>query len=348
MCYARVGEQPLDVSLSQSNQVPDDHRNRRQPPDRLVPDVDQRRECFQPETKECGERGTLHCRRHISGDRCWRSFISVGRPHVERGRGYLEAEADQDQRDADEQQAVVLEAEAEDAALDLDEVRRAGGTVDQRCPVQKERRRESTKQKVFDRSFRRTFGAPIDAYEHVNSNRHQLDPEEHYDQVTRRGENHHSRSRQQQQHVRLTGSDSLAHVVVEGHGNRAQRGDQQNLVGRPTEVVDGDRTDGRCVSSVCVVANGHHREDAECHAKEADAALMLIALAAPTRVKKKQHCAAHQQQIGSECRSELSRHAQIKLHQRPASLTCATPPTLRARSTTCCADVSIRRNTGAG
>ena len=321
MRNARVGEQALDVALSQRNQISDDHRNRRQPPHGFVPDVKQRRKRLEPEAEERGEGRTFYRRGHVRGDRRRRAFVSIGSPHVERCRRNLEPEADENQRDSHQQQSIVLEAEADDVRPDLDEVSGAGCAVDERDTVQQEGGRKGAEQEILDCSFGGALGPAIDTDQHVDRDRHELDPEEHDDQVACCGEDHHSGSRQQQQHVRLARSNPLAHIVVERHCNRAQRRDEENLVGRPAEIVDCDHSDRRRVPRVGVVTDRYHGEDAERHAEDADSALMLIAFLAPTRKEKEQHRSAHQQQIGTEGGRELGRHGQIEIHQGAASLT---------------------------
>ena len=95
MRNAGVRKQPLDVSLSQSDNVTDDHRQRGEPPHRFVPGRKQCRKRLEPQAEERSERRSLHCRCHVSRDWGWRSLVSIGRPHVKRCRGDLEAESNQ-------------------------------------------------------------------------------------------------------------------------------------------------------------------------------------------------------------------------------------------------------------
>src|SRR6185436_7452008 len=75
---------------------------------------------------------------------------------------------------------------------------------------------------------------------------------------------------------------------------------------------------------------------------------MRVALASPAAEEEKQHRPAHEQEIGPERRRELGGHAQIKDHLVPASLTAVTVLDPWTRSTSSCADPSMRRKTGAG
>ena len=55
-----------------------------------------------------GDRGRLDRRRHERGDRRRRALVRIGRPHVERDRGDLEAERDDEQERARDHEAGVL------------------------------------------------------------------------------------------------------------------------------------------------------------------------------------------------------------------------------------------------
>ena len=55
---------------------------------------------------EAGERRGFHPHRHERGHRRRRALVDVGRPHVERHGGHLEAEADQQQADAEQQERI--------------------------------------------------------------------------------------------------------------------------------------------------------------------------------------------------------------------------------------------------
>ena len=64
-----------------------------------------RAEVEQENAQETGEGGELHPDRHERGDRRRRAFVGVGRPHMKRDRGDLEAEADQQHADAEQQRS---------------------------------------------------------------------------------------------------------------------------------------------------------------------------------------------------------------------------------------------------
>ena len=82
--------------------------------------------------------------------------------------------------------------------------------------------------------------------------------------------------------------DYLRHQRVETEFQQrvAQRRDEEDLVDRPPEVVDGDDAVGRGVTLIRVVANCSHRKNAKGHAEDADIPLVHVALFAPAGPEK--------------------------------------------------------------
>ena len=87
----------------------DEQRQHREPEDRGPPVDLVEVERADEDAQQRRERGRLGRRRHERGDRRGRALVDVGRPHVERRGRDLEAEADEQQREPDEQHAVVQE-----------------------------------------------------------------------------------------------------------------------------------------------------------------------------------------------------------------------------------------------
>src|SRR5439155_24768697 len=82
--------------------------------------------------------------------------------------------------------------EPNDVTLDGREVGSSGRAVDERDPIHQKCRRKRAEQEIFDRALGRALAASIRTGEYVARNRHQLDPEEHDDEIPRRGQNHHA------------------------------------------------------------------------------------------------------------------------------------------------------------
>src|SRR5204862_6086510 len=89
---------------------------------------------------------------HKSGDRCRCSFVDIGSPDVEWGRGYLEAERDKNQcsRQIDERK---LKVRQERRSCYRNQVRAAGRAENQGDAAPAKGRRKRTQQKILQRRF---------------------------------------------------------------------------------------------------------------------------------------------------------------------------------------------------
>jgi hypothetical protein len=94
MTDRRIGHQPFDVALSDCREGAERHRGDRNEHNDLLPFVGDARKCHDRRSREDGDASDLGRSSKESGDRRRRTLIDVGRPHVERHRGNLEAEAD--------------------------------------------------------------------------------------------------------------------------------------------------------------------------------------------------------------------------------------------------------------
>ena len=132
-----------------------------------------------------------------------RTLVDVGRPGLERRGADLEQQADREQRDAGEQQAVVGRA-GPDRLVDARERHRARVAVDQGGAVQEEAGGEGAEQEVLERGLlAQQPAAPGQPAEQVERQREHLERDEHREQVTRRREHQHAADREQQQRVDL-------------------------------------------------------------------------------------------------------------------------------------------------
>ena len=109
MADRRVGQHPLDVGLHDGEHGPDEQRQHGQRVDDRLPVDPVAGEGVDEHPEQPGEAGRLHARRHERHDRAGRALVDVGRPGVERHRRDLEPEADQQQREAGQQQPVLGE-----------------------------------------------------------------------------------------------------------------------------------------------------------------------------------------------------------------------------------------------
>ena len=187
------------------------------------------------------ERGGLRGRGHERGDRRRRALVDVGRPHVERRGRDLEAEPDQEQRETDEQHAVVEQHDLREELRDPGEVRRAGRAVDERDAVEEHRRRERAEQEVLEAGLLRREPAAVERGEHVQRDRQDLERQEDGDEVVGRRHQHHAGGRAQ--HQRDSTRDSRG---ARGAGSRSDSNSASSVAPRITDLHEhGEAVDRR-------------------------------------------------------------------------------------------------------
>ena len=210
MVDRRVREHALHVGLHDGEHRADDQRDRGDGEHDGLPVELVLLEAQVEDPQQAGEAGHLHARGHPRHARAGRALVHVRRPEVERHGRHLEAEADQQQGHARQQQAAVAEHRPGQVRGDVDQVRRAGGAVDERDAVEEEGRRERAEHEVLHARLLRRDLAQVHGGEHVHGEREDLEAEEHHDQVV--GRRHHQAARrgQEHEHVRLAALHLLA------------------------------------------------------------------------------------------------------------------------------------------
>ena len=155
------------------------------------------------DAQQRGERGDLRRRGHERGDRRGRALVHVGRPHVERHRGDLEPEADQQQHEPGQQRARFEQGVGAEERVDAGERRGAGARrTPSAMPYRKiaDENAPSTKYLMpasCDVSRRRSIRG-----EHVERDRQDLQRQEHDDEVVGGGHHHHAHRREEhERHV---------------------------------------------------------------------------------------------------------------------------------------------------
>ncbi len=206
-------------------QVADGHAQRREDPHDTGPVDRQRAERVREHAREAGEGGGLHAHRHERGDGGRRALVDVGRPRVERDRGDLEPEADQQQRDGGERQRALLDGEMRELRGDRVEQRRAEGAVGHGDAEEEEARGEGAEQEVLQRGFRRAQVGPPDAGEHVDRDRHELEAQEEDDEVVGLRHHDHAEQGEQEHDVVLAALDADRFQVVHRHQQREDADD---------------------------------------------------------------------------------------------------------------------------
>ena len=189
---------------------PQDHRRRREDPDDRRPVGAERLERRQEHAREGGERGRLDAGGHEAGHDGRRALVGIRRPHVERHRGDLEGEADQQQADRDEDERVVAHRLRGQVGADAIEARAAAQPVGEGDAVEEERARERAEQEVLERRLGRPRIVAPDAGQHVDGDRQDLERDEDHQQIVGGRHHDHAGDREQDERVVLALRQAVA------------------------------------------------------------------------------------------------------------------------------------------
>ena len=184
---------------------------------------------------EDGDAGDLGRGGKERRDRRRRALVDVGRPHVERHRGNLEAEADEQKHDAEDQPDAALPAPR---FGDAGEVHRAGEAVNQRGAVQQHAGRQRAEDEIFQARLGRFEVVAVRGGDHVERQAHQLEPEIERDQIGGGNQHHHAQRRQQHEDAEFEFLLLLDGQIIERQQQRAGRADEGQHLEKPGEVVD--------------------------------------------------------------------------------------------------------------
>ena len=166
-------------------------------------------------------------------DRRRRALVDVGRPHVERrGRNLERQAADQEDQTEHQARAGVVGGEGGDVL----EPHRTGETIDQAGAIQQQARRQGAQDEILQARFRRLDVVAVEGGQHIQSQRMQLDPDIHGDQVARgRHHAHAGRGQHDQDRIFELGDARALHPAVAQHDRHGGRQIDQAL------GVDGQR-----------------------------------------------------------------------------------------------------------
>ena len=126
-----VGEQALDVGLGDREHRADDHGEHRDGVDAVLPVPAVGADADEGHAQDDAEGGELGAGGHEAGDRGRGALVGVGGPRVERHRADLEEQADEQQHDAGDEQAVEVAGGGRDRHGDGAQVGGAGVAVEQ-------------------------------------------------------------------------------------------------------------------------------------------------------------------------------------------------------------------------
>jgi hypothetical protein len=155
---------------------------------------------------------------------------------VEGHRRDLEAKPDHQKPEPDREHRIA--GPRGERRRDAVEVRRPGGPVDEGDAVEQERRGERAEEEIFHGRLARGQLALEQARQHVERERHQLEGQEHDDQIARRRQEHHARGREEHERPVLArlGAGPAQVVHREQHDERARVADDH--VEEQREVVE--------------------------------------------------------------------------------------------------------------
>ena len=122
---------------------------------------------------------------------------------MERHRGHLESEADEEQAQREELHRRRGQRLSRDQAADFIEARAAGQAIGQRNPVQEKCARERAEQEVLQRRFSRRRRIAADSRQHVHRQRQHFERKKDHEQVRGRRHQHHACQREEHQGVVL-------------------------------------------------------------------------------------------------------------------------------------------------
>ena len=244
MADGRVGQGPLHVGLDDAEDRAAHHRQDGQGVDDRLPVGGVLAEGQVEDPDEAGEGGRLHARGHERGDRRGRAVVDVGAPRVERHRRHLEAEADEQHGEADQQQRVVQGDRLGEQVLDLDQVGGPGGAVDHGDAVEEERRREAAEDEVLEAGLLGLRPLPVEGGQGVDGDRQRLEGQEQHQQVVGHGHEHAARGRQEHEDVQLGPVEALAPQVVVGEERAEDHRRADHEDDEHPEAVDADGAPG--------------------------------------------------------------------------------------------------------
>ena len=138
------------------------------------------------------------------------------------------------------QQDAVGEVVLAEEVGDLGQAGRAGGAVDEGDAVEEDRRGEGAEDEVLHGRLARLGPAAVEAGQHVQGDREDLEAEEDHDQVVGRGHEHGARRREQGQHVELGPVEALPPQVAVGDQRAEDDGAADQDHEEDAEAVDRD------------------------------------------------------------------------------------------------------------
>ena len=182
-----------------------------------------------------------HHARKENADRRRRDGVGVREPEVERHRARLGQESDGNERESNDDEAV--RPAAREHLADLREIERTRAAVKQRDPDQQQEGADRVHDREVDRSLERLRLLDPVTRERERRNAHQLEEDEHVEEVAREREAGHRADEDQRQHVKVL-RHGLAEVVP-AHDERRGRKHTDERGDSGGERIDAERDPDR-------------------------------------------------------------------------------------------------------
>ena len=205
------------------------------------------------------------------------------------------------------------------------EIGGAGRAIDQRDAVEQETRRERPDQEILERRLGRERVRPVEAGEHVDRDRHHLEPEKQDDEVLRPAEEHHAGGREQHERVVLRRQQPLPLEVPEREENRGARAEQRDGGHAVAERIERHHL-GQAVGRGAAHPERCERGGAEHDAREAEPAREAAVrrpLMTPAHDQENHEGPAGQDDLRQQREGHAPRSAEVDAVHRPPSDNCA-------------------------
>ena len=241
-----IGQQAFDIGLADGRKGPEAHRAQSDEDDNLLP--------------LCGNIGKsrhdhTHGHRHGSqfgsrgkegGHRCWRPFIDIRRPHVERHSRHLECQTGHQEGQTEDHAAGGMAVQSLGNGGKFD---RTGKTIDQRSAIEQHAGRQRAEHKIFQARFGRLQIIAAESGNDIKSQTGQFEAEIERNQIMRRNHHHHAEGGQQHQHRKFKGIGLVAVQKALRHHKRQGRCQQHDHLHEAGKAVNNESAVKRDLAS---------------------------------------------------------------------------------------------------
>ena len=178
------------------------------------------------------------------GDGRGRAFVNVGAVNLEWRGDDFEAQADEDQREADDGERIEVALRGDqffERGLHQVNARGARGAVHHGDAVEEKRGGEGAEDEIFQRGFVGFYGAAAEAGEDVAGDGAHFQADERGDEFVRTGEDAHAGCGEQDQRIIFAALDAFLVEILHGTENREGGRDDHDYVDKNAEGIGADQ-----------------------------------------------------------------------------------------------------------